>query len=52
MKFVTHWKPTEIVGGEFGGVFQRRHGGETASGRLEESFLYNFSSRVSTFGGC
>ena len=41
----------EIVRGEFGGVFQRRHRGEMALGRLGEDFLCNFSSRVSTFGG-
>jgi len=42
----------EIIGGEFGGVFQRRHGGETALERLGGSFLCNFSSRVSTSGSC
>jgi len=42
----------EIVRGEFGGVFQRRNGGETALGRLGEGFLCDFSSRVSASRGC
>jgi len=42
----------EIVRREFGGVFWRKHREETALGRLGGGFLCNFSSRVSTFGGC
>jgi len=41
----------EIIGGEFGGGFQKRNKGETASERLREGFLHNFSSRISTLGG-
>jgi len=41
----------EIARKEFGGVFQRRHGRETALGRLGGGFLCDFSSRVSISGG-
>jgi len=41
----------EIIAEEFGGVFQRRHRGETALGKLGGGFLCDFSSRVSTSGG-
>jgi len=41
----------EIVGGEFGGLFWRRHRRETALEKLGESFLYNFSSEVNISGG-
>jgi len=41
----------EIVREEFWEVFWR-NGEETALGRLGEGFLCNFSSRVSTSGGC
>jgi len=41
----------EIIGGEFKGGFQRRHGRETALGGLRGGFLSNVSSGVSTFGG-
>jgi len=41
----------EIVGEEFGEVFWRRHRRKIALEKLEKGFLYDFSSRVSIFGG-
>ena len=47
-----NWELTEIVGGEFGGVFWRRNKEETAPGGLGGGFLYSSSSRVNTLRGC